>query len=193
MKQIAALLVLGTMVLGSGALALAFHEESGRAVGDLVDQLRSLGAQLERHIKGGTAGGTREVSVGQAAAERPVISIMLDHRSELGLTPEQVTRLETLRNNFARESIKRDADIRVAEMDLAALLEQEMLDMGKVEAKIQEVSKLRADLRIERLRTIEQGKAVLTPDQRTKLKTLLGTAGGGPRRTERERERPVRM
>jgi Spy/CpxP family protein refolding chaperone len=98
---------------------------------------------------------------------------MLHHRSELGLSPEQVTRLEALRGEFAREAIRRDADIRIAEVDLAALLDQEPADMAKVETKVREVAQLRAELRIARLRTIEQGKTLLTPEQRTRLQGML--------------------
>lgn len=162
----------------------AFHEEAGRAVGDVIDQFRSLGAQLERHLRGDR--GTRETAIPQTPSERPLISFMLDRRSELSLTPEQVSRLEALRNDFAREAVKREADIRVAEMDLAHLLEQEMLDISKVEAKMHEVARLRTDLRVARLRTIEQGKAVLTPDQRNKLRTMLGMPGA-PRRVAADR------
>jgi Spy/CpxP family protein refolding chaperone len=113
-------------------------------------------------------------------ADRPLITIMLRHRSELGLSPEQVGRLETLRGEFTREAIRRDADIRIAELDLAALLEQDPLDLVKVETKVREVAQLRADLRIARLRTIEQGKAVLTPEQRTRLQTMLSGMHHGP-------------
>ena len=113
-------------------------------------------------------------------AERPLISIMLQHRADLGLTPEQVTRLEGLRDSFAREAIRRDADIRIAELDLGALLEQDPLDMTKVEAKVRELAQLQTDLRVARLRTIEQGKALLTPEQKTRLQAVLG--GGRPPR-----------
>jgi hypothetical protein len=191
MKKLVTVLTLGLLLLGGATVALAFHEEYGKAVTDLFDQFRGLGAQLERHL--GNLGGTpasRDLGGAASAVERPLISLMLDHRVELGLTPDQVSRLEALRTAFARESIKRDADIRVGEMDLATLLEQEPLDMGKVEAKLQEVSKLRTDLQIGRLRTLEQGRAVLTPEQRTKLKALLVTAGGG---SPRAAERAVRM
>jgi hypothetical protein len=178
MKMLVTVLTLGLLLLGGATVALAFHEEYGKAVTDLFDQFRGLGAQLERHL--GNLGGTpTSRDLGGAAVERPLISVMLEHRADLGLTPDQVSRLEALRTAFARESIKRDADIRVGEMDLATLLEQEPLDMGKVEAKIQEVSKLRTDLQIGRLRTLEQGRAVLTPEQRTKLKALLGSAASG--------------
>jgi Spy/CpxP family protein refolding chaperone len=99
------------------------------------------------------------------------------------LTPEQAARLETLRQEFTRESIRRDADLRIAEMDLAALLDQAPLDLAKVEAKVRELERLRADLRIARIRTIEQGRALLTPEQRAKLQSLLGPSPRGPRRT----------
>jgi Spy/CpxP family protein refolding chaperone len=107
-------------------------------------------------------------------AERPLITIMLHHRTELGLTPEQVSRLEALRGEFAREAIRREADLRIAELDLAGLLAQEPLEMARVEAKVREAAQLQADLRIARLRTLEQGKAILTPEQRAKLGSLLG-------------------
>ncbi len=64
------------------------------------------------------------------------------------------------------------------------------MDLAKAEAKIREVAQLRADLRIARLRAIEQGKAVLTAEQRTRLQTMLsggmhhGTPGQpAPRRS----------
>ncbi len=189
MKRLTVPLLVVTVVLGIGGLALAeaprlaFHEEAGRVMGDVADQFRSLGAQLERHLRGTGGAGSRELAATQA--ERPLITYILDHRDELSLTPEQIARLEALRNDFAREQVRREADIRIAEMDLTTLMAQEMLDLSKVEAKIRDVSKLRDDLRIERLRTLEQGKAVLTADQRTKLRGMLGLGPASRRTAER--------
>jgi Spy/CpxP family protein refolding chaperone len=106
-------------------------------------------------------------------AERPLITMMLHHRTDLGLSDEQVRRLEQLRGDFTRETIRREADLRIAEMDLAQLLAREPLDLPQAEAKIRETAQLRTDLRIARLKTIEQGKAVLTAEQRGKLASLL--------------------
>lgn len=173
-----------SVVLGLGGLAWAepvmpvFHEEAGQAWGGLVEHFRGLGAQLERHFRGGPGG---MGPMWGSPAERPLVSFMLEHRDELALTPDQTSRLEALRGDFAREAVRREADIRVAEMDLQALLEQDPLDMPKVEAKIRDLAQLRAELRVARLRTIEQGKAVLTPEQRIKLQGLLGLPRG-PRR-----------
>jgi Heavy-metal resistance len=191
---------------GPGAVGLAlaepvypvFHQQAEALLDQAATELRALGAQLQQHMEmgrgpiGGMMGpgqGPGLFGPGPASpAERPLISIMLQRRADLGLTPEQVTRLEGLRDGFAREAIRRDADLRIAELDLQALLDQDPLDMTKVETKVREVAQLHADLRITRLRTIEQGKALLTPEQKARLLAVLGggrlprqSAGVGPR------------
>jgi len=192
---------------GPGAVGLAlaepvhpvFHQEAKALLDQAATELRALGAQLQQHMEMGRGPMGGMMGPGQrgpamtgpgpvSPAERPLISIMLQRRADLGLTPEQVTRLEGLRDGFAREAIRRDADLRIAELDLQALLDQDPLDMAKVETKVREVAQLRADLRIARLRTIEQGKALLTPEQKARLLAVLGggrlprqSAGVGPR------------
>ncbi|HEX2260833.1 MAG TPA: periplasmic heavy metal sensor [Candidatus Binatia bacterium] len=105
--------------------------------------------------------------------ERPLIAFMLRNREKLGLSAAQVKSLEQLRNDFQKESIRKDADLRVAEMDLNGLLGAEKIDMPKVEAKVREIERLRTDLRLSRIRTIQKGKEVLSADQRKKLHELL--------------------
>lgn len=143
------------------------HDEMTRSFGDLMDQLQDLGFQLREHF------GPRELS-----RERPLISIILSHRAELGLSAAQVGALERLRTEYQKEAIRAEADVRIAETDLRALLAADPVDVARVEARIREIEKRRADLRVARVRAIEQGRAQLSADQREKLRTLL--AGGVP-------------
>jgi Spy/CpxP family protein refolding chaperone len=149
-------------------------EEAGRMVDQWAGRLSAFGTELAQQMQSGRdgMGGMMGRMMGDPA-ERPLITIMLHHRTELGLSADQASRLETLRGDFAREAIRRGADIRIAELDLATLLEQDPVDLTKVETKVREVAQLRADLRIARLRAVEQGKAVLTPEQRTRLQAML--------------------
>src|SRR3989304_2331325 len=136
----------------------AAHEEVGRTLDDLIGQLHDLGGRWREHFAPSPRG------------ERPLITLMLRYKDELGLSADQVQSLERLRAGFQREAIRRDADLRIAVMDLAALLEKDPVDLGPVEAKLREVERLRVDLRLARIRAIEQGKAQLTAEQRGEVR-----------------------
>ncbi len=148
----------------------AAHEEVGRTLDDLMGRLHDLETRWREHFAPSPRG------------ERPLITLMLRHKDELGLSPDQVQSLERLRSDFQREAIGRDADLRIAEMDLTTLLEREPVDLGQVEAKVREIERLRAELRLGRIRAIERGKAQLTPEQRAKLRNLLAEPGPPRRR-----------
>jgi len=111
-------------------------------------------------------------------AERPLISLALRHKDKLGLSEEQVKTLEAIRAAFQEEAEKRSASLRRAEAELQELLASEPVDLAKVEAKLKEIETLRTELRLSRIKALEQGKAVLTPEQRKKLKTLASQAAG---------------
>jgi len=99
--------------------------------------------------------------------------IALRHQAELGLNPQQVESLRKLQTDTMRAAIQRRADLQIAGLDLMTLRRADPVDMAKVEAKIRDMEKMRADGKIARLRADEQGKAQLTADQHAKLKGLM--------------------
>ena len=139
-----------------------FHEELAQSWDDLGRELQGLFGRWREYF-----------SPSASRDERPLISIMLQNRDKLGLSNDQVRKLEQLRTDFQKESIRREADLRVAEMDLDGLFEAQPVDMAKVEAKVREIERLRADIRLARIRAIEKGKEQLTADQRKKLQEML--------------------
>jgi len=150
--------------LAAAPIQPVFHQEVQSLLDQAVSELGGFLAQLQRHLDLGSnpMDGPGSGPGAPSPAERPLISIMLHHRTEIA---------------FAHEAIRRDADIRIAELDLQGLLAAEPVDMAKVEAKVRQLAQLRADLRVARLKTIEQGKAILTPEQKTRLQSVLS---GGP-------------
>ena len=105
--------------------------------------------------------------------------LALHHRQELALTPAQVDNLRKLGTDAQRDAIKRQADRRLAELDLRTMMMPDPADankprdLSKIETKVREIEKLRADGRVARIRTMEQSRQVLTPEQRDKLRALL--------------------
>lgn len=120
--------------------------------------------------------------------------LALRHRQELALTPAQVDNLRKLGTDAQRDAIKRQADRRLAELDLRTMMMPDPADankprdLSKIETKVREIEKLRADGRVARIRTMEQSRQVLTPEQRDKLRALItqrwqhrGPQGSGTR------------
>ena len=177
-------LIVLVLALGAGvppsaaeppAVRPVVHDELSRSLDELASQLHGLTERWRGHF-----------GRGEAPGERPLITLMLGWRQELGLSTAQIEGLERLRTAFQRGAIRRDADLRVAEMDLAALLRTDTVDLAAAEAKVREIERLRAEARLARIRAIEEGKMQLTVEQRAKLRTLLAQQAARPR------EAPVR-
>ena len=114
--------------------------------------------------------------------EGPLVTIILEHSQELGLSPEQEKKLRDLRTAFAKDAIRRGAEIRVAEIDLDSLLEQNVWDMPKIETQAKQIASLEGELRLARIRTIQAGRALLSPEQLDKLRHVghrMGMSAGG--------------
>jgi len=175
---------------GLGAGAEKFKQSVPDELGDAWERLQQVLQDWGSRVKERFGGRDSPES-------RPAISQMLSYREYLGLSPEQVKKLEQLRDNFQRQSIRSEADTRIVELDIAQLLDGPNVDMNRVEAKVREAEKSRADLRIARLRAIEQAKAVLNAEQRKKFREAIEErpgrpprAGQNPPATEREPPSP---
>lgn len=118
---------------------------------------------------------------------RMMFGFVMRHRQELNLTPAQLQSFQKLATDYRRDAIKRSADMQLARVDLGTLLRPDPanpgqpVNMSAAEAKIREIEKARGDMMLGRLRAMEQGKALLTPEQRTKLVSLMHEGRGESR------------
>lgn len=162
---------------------------AGQQQSAVPDELAETWEQFQRAVQDWGERLRERLGTKSVREERPTITQMLTYKEFLGLSADQVKKLEQLRDNFRRQSIRTEADVKIIEMDIAALTDNPTIEVGKVEAKIREAEKLRADLRIARVRAIEQAKAVLTAEQRKKFYEKIETlqarrSGPNPSSTE---------
>ncbi len=108
-------------------------------------------------------------------SDRPITLMLKD---KLGLSQEQVGKLESLRSTYQERAIKNIKELRNLEVELDKFLTQEPLDLSGIEAKVKRIEALRSEMRLSRIKTIEEGKATLTLDQRKKLQELFSKAMG---------------
>lgn len=100
----------------------------------------------------------------------------------LELTDEQVTAIKDVLRQARKKAIGLRAKARVARIELAELVSEPTVDRAKVDAKVEELSKIRGDRLQERTRTALAVRAVLTPEQVAKADGLLNRLLGGGKR-----------
>ena len=86
-------------------------------------------------------------------------------KKELGLNEEQVKALEPLESDYRKTSIKNHADLRIAMIDLNALLEQKTPDKNAISKKVDEIGTIQKNLMLYRVDTMLKLKDILTPTQ----------------------------
>lgn len=165
---------LAVMLGGAAAAGMMTERPSGGQAG-------GMGGGAMGEMMGG---GRMEHGEHMMSHEGPLLTMMLRHSQDLGLTPEQEKKLRDLRTEFEKESVRRTAEVRVAQIELESLLEQEQWNLAQIEPKVKQIAALQGDLRVARIKTLAAGRALLTPQQLEKLKQVghrmrsMGGPGG---------------
>jgi len=94
----------------------------------------------------------------------------------LDLTPEQHKRMAEVQERQARLAIEAEADTRLAALDLHKLMRAATPDRTKIDAQIEKLAQLRAQLQKSRAATLLEVRALLTPEQLKKCQA--GPMGG---------------
>ena len=140
------------------------------AAGALVTALLAAGPETTQPTKRPFARGDRMFgSFGGA----PLITIALNHKSELNLTTDQVAKLEQIKSHYQAQVTPLSQQLQTIEKDIAGLMQQTPANLIQVKTKIQETEKYRSELRYLRLEALENGRTVLSAQQQDQLKTLV--------------------
>jgi len=100
------------------------------------------------------------------------IQMLLKMEEELVLSPEQKTKLEKMKTDFAMERIDRQAALEKAQVKLRDLMRDDKASETNVNMAIDEVSRLKADMQKMRFNHQKQVKATLNEDQFKKLEDM---------------------
>jgi Spy/CpxP family protein refolding chaperone len=119
-----------------------------------------------------------------AGPEAPWISLTLKHRADLNLTSDQVSTLEQMRSEFEQQAAPIQSELRNVEREIVRLLRESPVDLAQARVRIEESEKLRSELRYLRIEALDKGKAVLTTDQKDRLKELVTSSHRQHRRPQ---------
>src|SRR5262245_33723686 len=110
--------------------------------------------------------------------EAPWISIALRHQKELSLNSDQVANLEKIRTLYRDQSAPIQEQLRATESEINGVLQETPANLIQAKLKIEQAEKLRSQLRYLRAEALENGKSILTAQQRDQLKNLVASRPG---------------
>jgi Spy/CpxP family protein refolding chaperone len=110
-------------------------------------------------------------SKGPSSQNSGEASSMESYKDRLGLTDEQAEKFAKVRSDYRKETIKKQADLQVAGVELSELMNEKKVDLGQVEKKLRQIESLKTDLAMYRIKTLFKTKEFLNDAQFEKLKT----------------------
>ena len=139
----------------------------------LADEEKGSGSEMPHHS--GMTGGAGSKSHGMTGGHMSLSPLAM--KDELGLKKDQIKAIEPLETDYRKHGIKSRADVRVAMIDLGALLDKKNPDRSAISAKVDEISGIRKQMMMYRVDTLLKLKEILTPEQyaqfRSKIKAQM--------------------
>lgn len=88
----------------------------------------------------------------------------------MGLTDEQVAQLKNIKLDLDRTRIQAEADIKIAEREARALIDEDGSSMSAIESKLKESAMKQVSLRVASVKARRDAMNVLTPEQSKRVK-----------------------
>jgi Spy/CpxP family protein refolding chaperone len=104
-------------------------------------------------------------------AERNLLPahMLLRFKDEIGLTQNQVDRIEKMQEQFEEYAIKQKAELKIKEMKIHSYLKKDKIDRKRMEKMIREVTNMKTDMQIAHMNYLLDLKELLTPEQLQKI------------------------
>ena len=100
------------------------------------------------------------------------IDHILKFKDGMAITEDQAAKLHSIKTDFKKTKIKMKADIQLTSVDLHELLRDDKGSLNDVEAKLKGLYDKRAEMYLASVKATRDAKAVLTDEQRARMKAV---------------------
>lgn len=94
------------------------------------------------------------------------------HFQGLKLSEMQKEAIKEIKNTAMKDFIRKSADEQIADIELRELLDKDSVDLKSVETKLKEIASIKTETQLIIIKSMENMKAKLTPEQREILKKV---------------------
>ncbi len=119
-------------------------------------------------MKGKMGGGSH----GPHQSASKFIDHILKFKEGMAVTDDQAAKLQSIKTDFEKTKITMKAAIQLASLDLHELMRDDKGSLNEVEAKLKDLYDTRAGMYFASVKASRDAKAVLTEEQRARMKTV---------------------
>jgi len=120
----------------------------------------------------GTRGNLHKAGHGPHQSASKFIEHILKFKEGMAITDDQAAKLQTIKTDFEKTKIRMKADMQLTSLDLHELLRNDQGDLSAIESKLKNLFEIRAGLYLASVKAGRDAKAVLTDEQRSRMKAV---------------------
>lgn len=132
-----------------------------------------MGYQQMEQGRGGMLGMGRERMGHHKRWFQYGVTLMLKNADKLGLSDEQIKKLYEIKRKYSKDIIKQDAEMKIAEIDLGALLKESEINLPEVKEVLKKVENFKTQIKYLRIMAFVEARNILTDEQKDSLKKLM--------------------
>jgi Spy/CpxP family protein refolding chaperone len=97
----------------------------------------------------------------------------LEHADKMGLSEDQLLKMKPLHRDMQRKQARFAADRKIAEIDLAEIMEVKDFDLDKANSAVRKLSEIKTAHHLEMLKAMKEMRTILTDEQFKQMKKMM--------------------
>jgi Spy/CpxP family protein refolding chaperone len=119
------------------------------------------------------AGNGQSMEMGNLDHMGDMMGHCLERADKMGLSEEQLLKMKPLHREMQKRQLRFAADQKIAEIDLAEIMEVKDFDLEKASAAVKQIAELKTAHHLEMLKAMKQMRSILTDDQFKEMKKMM--------------------
>lgn len=97
---------------------------------------------------------------------------MIQNLKMLGLDDNQMEEIRNIHVAARKDTVKKRADLEVAQLELRDIMRKDAVDVNSAEAKVKQIEAMKSDIKMIHIKALAEVKTKLNPEQRKKFNDM---------------------
>jgi len=118
-----------------------------------------------------------------------MMGMCMEHADKMGFSEDQVMKMKPIHREMQKKQAQFKADLKIAELDLAEIMEVKDFDIDKASAEVKKIGNIKTAHHLEMLKSMKEVRAILTDEQFKKMTKMMSMEMGEKKRAKGMRKK----